>query len=343
MIFIQSLFHFLFPTHKNDHKAGLLHPSSLTLLSFFLIFYQIVFQFLPQTGLKVFGYAANISPEEVIRLTNQKRAENGLSTLQYNGALADAARKKGENMLAMDYWAHVAPDGTQPWKFFTDSGYKYKYAGENLARDFSNASSAVDAWMASPSHKANLLSDKYKEIGIAVVEGDLGGVETTLIVQLFGTKLIDTAPVAPVAQARTNTPTPRPTVVVSTPTSIPVPTNGEIVATVTLVPTVAEEVTPTPTEAVEVVALVTPGSPTDEQPVAASTTKANIGVLISPFQTTKGISVVTTTILLTVMIVDWAIVSRRKIQRLGGRTFAHLAFMGMILAILLVAKAGEIL
>jgi len=338
MAFIQSLFHFLFPTKKNDHKAGILHSQSLILLSLFLIGYQVLFQVLPYTGLNVFGFASQISTDEVIRLTNQKRAENGLPALIYNGALADAARRKAQNMLDLDYWAHVAPDGTQPWKFFTDAGYRYKYAGENLARDFSNASSAVDAWMASQSHRDNLLSSKYREIGIGVTEGDLAGADTTLIVQFFGTGIVDTVPSAAIASAQVNTPTPRP------PTATPRPTQvfEEVVAEIT--PTPEATTTPTPTETPSLIALVTPGGPSQElSPVSAQDQPSRVGLLISPFQTTKGVSVVTTTILLTVMIFDWAIVSRRKIPRVGGRTFAHLAFMGMILAILLVAKAGEIL
>ena len=102
-------------------------------------------------------------------------------------------------MIDRDYWAHVAPDGTQPWKFFTSFGYKYRYAGENLARDFSNASSAMDAWMNSPTHKENILNPKYKEIGIGVVEGDLAGTDTTIIVQFFGATYADKV-VQPIAQ-----------------------------------------------------------------------------------------------------------------------------------------------
>ena len=66
-------------------------------------------------------------------------------------------------------------------------------------------------------------------------------------------------------------------------------------------------------------------------------------LLISPFQSTKNISIATTVLLLVVMIFDGIIIVRRRITRVGGRTFAHLAFLGMILVILLIAKAGEIL
>lgn len=132
-------------------------------------------QAFPLFGVRILGYAANISSTEIVSLTNQKRTEAGVSSLIYNLQLEQAARQKGQDMIENDYWAHVAPDGTEPWVFFVDAGYKYRYAGENLARDFSNPQDAINAWMASPSHKDNLLSDKYKEIGIAVVEGDLGG------------------------------------------------------------------------------------------------------------------------------------------------------------------------
>lgn len=295
-----KLAHLFFPRESNNHKAKILHPSSLIVFTFALIFYQALLTFLPQYGPRVFGYAANISADEVIRLTNEKRVAAGLAPLTQNSTLSQAAQAKGVDMLNKGYWAHVAPDGTQPWKFFIDFGYKYRYAGENLARDFSNASSAVDAWMASPSHKENMLSSKYKEIGIGVVEGDLAGVDTTIIVQFFGSTYADTIPVAPVAGL---TPSPKPIVLA----------------------------TPQPTAAPLAVSILTP-SPT---PISR--------VLISPFASTKGISLATVGLLLGVLVVDGVVTSRRRIVRIGGRTFAHLAFLGMILAIALILKAGQII
>jgi len=173
MYLAYTLAHYFFPRHSNNHKAKLLHASTLYFLILSLVIYQVLLQALPLTGLKILGYAANIPPDKVIELTNQKRNDAGVGNLVYNPLLSSAARAKGEHMLTQDYWAHVAPDGTQPWKFFTDVGYVYRYAGENLARDFSDPTSTVDAWMASPSHKENLLSAKYKDIGVAVVEEHL--------------------------------------------------------------------------------------------------------------------------------------------------------------------------
>jgi uncharacterized protein YkwD len=303
----QRLGHLFFPRESNNHKAKFLHSSSIITLSFLLLISQVFIQFGEKSS-KVLGYAANISPDEVIRLTNEKRAQNGVGPVEYNSVLSQAAAAKGADMLAKGYWAHVAPDGTQPWHFFLTFGYKYKYAGENLARDFTNASSAVDAWMASPSHRENMLNGNYKDIGVAVVEGNLSGADTTIIVQFFGSKLADTIPIAPVAAAETRS--------IAKATESPVPNHSP---------------TPTPT-ATPVVASVETPAPTP-QPLA----------LVSPFNATKSLSLVLVVILLIALVVDYLHVTRKNIRRIGGRSLAHLAFFGMVAVVLLIAKVGNII
>lgn len=217
-----TLAHFLIPRSSNNHKAKAIHSGTIAIIIILFLSFQLSIQtFLPKSG-RVLGYAANISPSEVERLTNIQREQNGLNDLTDNPSLDAAALAKGKDMLAKGYWAHVSPDGTQPWAFFVSANYQYRYAGENLARDFSDASSAVNAWMASPSHRENMLSPNYKDIGIGVVEGQMGGVNTTIIVQFFGTRLGDKLPVQPIAQAKTPLPssTPVPVTETSKPESI---------------------------------------------------------------------------------------------------------------------------
>ena len=115
MFLAYTLAHYFFPRHSNNHKAKLLHSSTLFLVILSLVLYQVVLQALPLSGVKILGYAANIPPSKIIELTNQRRAEAGLASLEFDGALSAAAKAKGEDMLAQNYWAHVAPDGTQPW------------------------------------------------------------------------------------------------------------------------------------------------------------------------------------------------------------------------------------
>jgi hypothetical protein len=312
MKIIDKAIHLFIPWHSNNQKARLLHSPILFLIIIGLILFQLGLRFLPVAGVRILGYAANISPDEVIRLTNEKRTAIGLNSLTANDSLAQAAQAKGADMLNDNYWAHVAPDGTQPWKFITDAGYKYRYAGENLARDFSNPNTAVEAWMASTTHRENILSPKYKEIGIAVVEGDMNGVDTTIIVQFFGTQYIDTTPAVPIAKAET-----------------------EIAATIS--PTQ----TPAPVAEAKAAEEYSQTSPVFSQPSYVEVERPSF--LVSPLDTTKKVSLATTALLMGVMVVDVVVTTRKGITRISGRTFAHLAFLGMVLAIVIIAKAGAIL
>lgn len=121
-------------------------------------------------------------------LTNTKRQAAGLPTLVMDDQLSLAASLKAKYMLEKNYWAHNAPDGTTPWFFFKKVNYDYVYAGENLARGFSSSSDIVNAWMASQTHKDNVLSKNYQEVGFAVLDGKLLGEDTTLVVEMFGSK-----------------------------------------------------------------------------------------------------------------------------------------------------------
>ena len=155
---------------------------------------QIFITFIGQTIPGVLGIISSVTAEELIDLTNQVRLENGLSALELNSDLTQAATQKAADMIAKNYWAHTSPDGQTPWYFFKDAGYQYLYAGENLARDFLDSGSVIEAWLSSPTHKDNLLSNRYQDIGIAVIHDTFQGQETVLVVQLFGTQASATLP-----------------------------------------------------------------------------------------------------------------------------------------------------
>lgn len=184
---MRDLFYCLiFPHPKNNHRAHVLHPKALLFFIAFFIFSSLLFSSNPVAS-RVRAYA-DISTQELLNFTNQKRTENGLQALSNNSQLAEAASKKADDMFAKNYWAHNSPDGTTPWVFIKQSGYSYVYAGENLARGFSSASDVVNAWMASPTHRANILSSNFKDVGFAVKSGVLNGEQTFLVVQEFGSK-----------------------------------------------------------------------------------------------------------------------------------------------------------
>ncbi|HSW81595.1 MAG TPA: CAP domain-containing protein [Candidatus Saccharimonas sp.] len=144
----------------------------------------------------VLAYATSISAADLLSATNQVRATNGLGPLALNATLNGGAQSKANDMIAKDYWAHNAPDGTQPWAFFISAGYAYKSAGENLAYGFDTSSQVVIGWMNSPEHRANVLGN-YADVGFGFASGpNYQGGPNTIIVAFYGTPQV--APAAPV-------------------------------------------------------------------------------------------------------------------------------------------------
>lgn len=181
-----NLYHLLVPHPKNNHRSKILHHTSLLLIIISFVFLSFVGVVVKNTHPEVLGISYNISEQELLNLVNFEREKNGLSKLTINAELTKAASEKAQHMFSHNYWAHFAPDGTTPWSFIKGNGYEYLYAGENLAKGYTNSVDAVDAWMNSPTHKANILSPKFKDIGFSIAEGRLEGEDTILIVQMFG-------------------------------------------------------------------------------------------------------------------------------------------------------------
>jgi uncharacterized protein YkwD len=132
--------------------------------------------------------AASYTGAELVTQTNAVRATAGLSALHTSSVLETAAREKANDMLNRQYFSHYGPQQETPWTFFKTAGYSFTSAGENLAMDYMDGADIVPAWMASASHRSNLLSAAYQDIGIAVVDGTMHGSPTTIVVQFFGSR-----------------------------------------------------------------------------------------------------------------------------------------------------------
>ncbi len=179
---------FFIPSKDNNYRPLLLRKVALVTYTAILLIVNTFGGFL---GIPE-AMASSITPANIIRLTNQQRTAAGLNSLSSNAKLAAAAQAKANNMLQNQYWDHYGPNGETPWMFISQAGYVYVYAGENLAKGFKTAEGVHEAWMASPTHKDNIMSRNYKEIGVAVVEGSLLGKETVLVVQMFGNRTEET-------------------------------------------------------------------------------------------------------------------------------------------------------
>ncbi len=131
-------------------------------------------------------YATDLSVNRIIELTNEERVKREMQPVKANAYLTSAAHAKANHMFEKQYWDHFGPDGESPWEFIKASGYDYMYAGENLGKGFNTSEGVHQAWMASPTHKENILTEHYEDIGIAVISGSLQNESVVLVVQMFG-------------------------------------------------------------------------------------------------------------------------------------------------------------
>jgi hypothetical protein len=223
------------PTKSNNYQPLLLRPLALSILIAVLLLIPAAYNATAAHKFQVLGYATDISAGNLYSLTNQERAAAGLGALALNAQLTSAAQAKAADMFAKNYWAHVSPDGTQPWTFISNAGYSYSYAGENLAKDFSTSSGVMAGWMASPGHRANILNTNYLDVGFAVMNGTLLGSPTTLVVAEYGRPAVAAPAPAP-------KPVPKPASSASTPSAA--------------TPVTSEQ--PTPSAAAEIPAQNTP-------------------------------------------------------------------------------------
>ncbi len=320
----KHLHHLFIPHRGNNHKPKILHHNSLAKFVLLVLFFQLMITSISQIKPGVLGFASNISTNEIIALTNQKRLENNQYKLKFSPVLSESARRKAVNMFANNYWAHNAPDGTTPWYFFKKVGYGYLYAGENLARDFGDSQSVVDAWMDSPTHRENLLSGRYTEIGVAVVNGMLDGEETTLVVQHFG---------KPSSVAS----------VVSSDAAVDVKedllANNRLMDNLSLPSQNASEV-------VDDIKSTTPINAQLNNEFKARYPEMTLGdktPILSSFDITKSVNIALLAVISIGLFIDGYMIWKKRIIRRSGKSFAHLAFIILVILIILLTKSGNIL
>lgn len=193
------------PHSGNDYRPHALRRPMLHTYTGILLAVKIL------TVLVVSVYASparvsDITPATIIQLTNVQRIQRKIGSLATNPLLTKAALKKADDMAQKNYFAHISPSGITPWYWFKQAGYSYTYAGENLAIDFVTSEDIITAWLNSPSHRANLLSSKYRDIGVAVQTANIDGVPSIIVVQMFG------APIKPTTKTVT-VPAQKPTTV----------------------------------------------------------------------------------------------------------------------------------
>lgn len=178
--------HVFVPHKGNDYRPHLIRTSGLTIILAIIIVMQLGYGPIIRGNVGVLGRQSNITISDLVSDTNKQRQVASLKPLELSDKLNQAAFLKAKDMFNHQYWAHTSPIGVTPWKWLADVGYNYGAAGENLAKNFNDADSTVTAWMASPTHRANILNGQYSQVGFAVADGMLNGQDTTLVVAYYG-------------------------------------------------------------------------------------------------------------------------------------------------------------
>ncbi len=222
MNFWQWLKKCFIPHEKKGHRSHFLQTeSSISILAIILVIEAFSIAqpvFFQRTDL-----FASILQNVLINETNTSRQSENVFPLKENPLLDAAAQMKAEDMASKGYFAHVSPQGLTPWYWMGQVGYNYTYAGENLAINFSDSEDVIKAWLNSPDHRENLLSQHFTEIGIATARGTYEGKDTTFIVQMFG---------APAQFPISVLPQPKVVIPPVNAVSIPIATSNEALASV---------------------------------------------------------------------------------------------------------------
>ncbi len=180
--------HFI-PHKGNDHQPHFLRGKNtrLLVLAVFMIELGVLaIPFIPAFNLGNNGFLAAVLPAVLDDLTNQNRQSQNLAVLTVNPLLNKVAELKAQDMAEKEYFAHVSPEGKEPWYWFKQVGYKYEYAGENLAIDFTDSQDVTLAWMNSPTHRENIVKNAYTEMGTGIATGTFEGNPTIFVAQVYG-------------------------------------------------------------------------------------------------------------------------------------------------------------
>lgn len=176
---------YVIPTRHNAYRPRFLRGQWLLFFLALVLTAEGVLLANVFAGESARNYLAAVLPVDVVTLTNLERGFTNVPPVTENALLTAAANAKARDMASKGYFSHNGPDGKEPWEWITEAGYAYGGAGENLAVRFNDSADVVQAWMASPTHRANIVRASYTEIGVGVAEGMYKGAPATFVVQYF--------------------------------------------------------------------------------------------------------------------------------------------------------------
>nr|MBI4302545.1 hypothetical protein [Chloroflexota bacterium] len=141
----------------------------------------------PPPPTRALASAIELSPleQDMLHRLNSERERVGLNNLAIDAGLVAVARQRSQSMVSLNYFSHTAPNGETAFSLMDTSSINYRYAGENLARNNypndASAAVAMEGFMNSGTHRANILGPNYEKVGIGLATTSDGMKYFTLI------------------------------------------------------------------------------------------------------------------------------------------------------------------
>jgi hypothetical protein len=165
------------PDHHAHHRIG---HTLFAFGAFLLLIVGTILLPITSVDTQAFGVS------DIVKGSNDARTQLNKNPLTSSVLLMSAAQMKAEDMAKGHFFAHTAPDGTVAWDYFKKVGYTYDVAGENLAITNEGSDAVINGWLNSPTHRENLLSTEYSDMGIGIAPfGDYQGHKNTFVVVAF--------------------------------------------------------------------------------------------------------------------------------------------------------------
>jgi uncharacterized protein YkwD len=111
---------------------------------------------------------------QMLEMVNKERIKAGLSTLSPDPEMTNVGRAHSQDMFRRGYFAHVNPEGKDPFDRMKDANVRFYAAGENLALA-QTLPIAHTNLMNSPGHRANILNPSFHRLGIGILDGGFYG------------------------------------------------------------------------------------------------------------------------------------------------------------------------
>ena len=184
----RALKKYFIPHEENNYHPHILHTKRAVFYgAVSLVLKMVVVLFVLALPARVFVLPDVLAMEQkkILAFTNELRAQKGLEPFTEVSKLDLSAQNKADDMAKYSYFSHTNEENKTVSNWVKETGYSYRFAGENLAMGFSTARDVVNAWVKSPTHYANLIDTDFLEFGAGLQSGEYNGVPTVFVAEHF--------------------------------------------------------------------------------------------------------------------------------------------------------------